>query len=66
MQTINTAMRNAFENAKVSNAIIGSKLVISIIDAVNTKAGIKPVGRGWTANISKRTFLQLQKDGVFA
>lgn len=66
MQTINTTMRNAFNNAKVSNAIIGSPLVASVVNALASKAGTKPVGRGWTANVSKRTLHTLQAQGVFA
>lgn len=66
MQTINTAIRNAFINAKVSNAIIGSPLVNTVVNALSTKAGVKPVGRGWSANVSRRTLAKLTKEGVFA
>jgi hypothetical protein len=65
-QTFNNAMRDAFINAKVSAAIIGTPLVASLVNALDSKAGVQRVGRGWTANIGKRTFLQLQKEGVFA
>lgn len=66
MQTIKTNMRIAFENAKVKTAIIGCPVVASVVNALSSNIGVSKAGRGWTANISKRTFLQLQKDGVFA
>jgi hypothetical protein len=59
-------MRNAFINAKVKTAIIGSKVVNSVLHALDTNAGVQKVGRGWTANVSRRTLVQLQKEGVFA
>lgn len=66
MQTINTTLRHAFENAKVSNAIIGTPLVSTVINALQGKAGVLKVGRGWTANVSSRTLSKLTKEGVFA
>lgn len=63
---VNTQMRDAFSNAKVSKAIIGSPLVNSVINALSSKAGVRSLGRGWTANVSRRTLGKLMADGVFA
>lgn len=60
------AMRTAFIGAEVSNAIIGSKLVSHVVNAVSGKAGVHKVGRGWTANVSRQTLAKLTKEGVFA
>jgi fructose/tagatose bisphosphate aldolase len=60
MNTINTNMRNAFIKA---TAKAYSPVVLSCL---HTKAGVKPVGRGWTASLSPRTTKQLVHEGVFA
>lgn len=59
---VNTAMRNAFENIQVKKV---SSLAKTIVNVLSTKAGKKPIGRGWTANVSKRTLHMLQAQGVF-
>lgn len=67
MQTqINTAMREAFLNAKVHVKAIGSPLVANVVSSAASNLGVKKVGRGWSANVSKKTLAKLVKEGVFA
>lgn len=66
LQVVRTAMRNAFENTKVTVKTAGGNAGKVIMNALSTKAGTRPVGRGWTANVSKRTLHTLQAQGVFA
>lgn len=65
MQVINTAMRTAFMNTKVNKKTAGSDVAKAIMNALSTRAGTKLLGRGWTANVSKRTLHTLQAQGVF-
>lgn len=64
MNTINSAMRNAFLNMKCKN--VASPIVTTCLHVLATKSGTKPVGRGWTADLSMRTFKKLQSEGIFA
>jgi hypothetical protein len=66
MQSSNNAMREAFLNAKVHVQAVRSPLVVTVVGALSTNAGAKKVGRGWSANVSKRTLAALTKEGVFA
>lgn len=68
-----TAMREALLNISVvipadynpakHNSI--SKVTDAILNSGKQNAGNKPVGRGWTANLSPRTVKQLTEQGVF-
>lgn len=63
---VKTALRAAFEQIKVAKGIDLGALPRVVMDCLYSKAGTRPFGRGWTANLSPRTTKQLVQQGVFA
>lgn len=57
-----TAMHLAFKSAMKTPSKVNFKIEL----AIRNGAGTKPTGRGWTADVSHRTFKALQASGVFA
>jgi len=60
-----TAMREAFENAKVVKSKTGLKLADKVIKELDTKAGQLHETRGWKANLHPATVKSLVHAGVF-
>ncbi len=60
---INTAIREAFINAKVRKE---SKLTATILNVLSTKAGTRLFGRGWSFNVSGKTHRNLTNEGILA
>jgi hypothetical protein len=64
MNAITTSMRHAFENISVKKGTPLNSLAQRIVNALNTKAGTKALGKGWNASLSYKTYMKLKADGL--
>lgn len=60
---VNTNMREAFINAKVSRST-GAAIINSCAKAVQRGAGILNLGKGWNASLSFKTAEKLKAEGI--
>jgi len=70
---VQSAMAVAFTSACIKGMVkvyaekrFPSNLVKTVNSMLSRKDNMKPVGRGWTANLSPATVKKLVKEGVFA
>lgn len=61
----NSIIRHAFANASVSPRLVGSKLVQDCVNAMVAKhKETEDEKRGWSTNLSFRTYQELKAQGV--
>lgn len=62
MKQTNSAMREAFLNARVAVSAAAKPVVVQVINSLSSKAGIKQA-KEWDAKLSFRTASSLKKGG---
>ena len=55
-----------YAEKRVPSNMVKANLVKTVNSMLSRKDSMKPVGRGWTANLSPATVKKLVKEGVFA
>lgn len=63
---MNTVMREAFMRMQFKTSHMDSPALQAIIKVGQTKAGVRREDKGWSTNLSFRTYSKLKADGVLA
>lgn len=65
-ETINSPIRHALMNAKVSPSVVDTPLARTCIRTLQGNAGVSNMGKGWNASLSLKTYQKLKEQGVMA